>query len=174
TYVLRWWFPEELYKTDNVGDLGKTVAWMTSPAFTRYLLYRDTGLPLGSTNFTLHVRNDLAPKTGLAAPSVSAAPPPSEPPVDNGEKKNLFEGGPAGKQNGQLNKPRGIARDASGNFFVVDTANFRIQKYDKDGNYLAQFCTKGNGDGQFNPINESSTDTGPGGIAVDKAGNVYV
>src|SRR5205823_8592645 len=65
TYVLRWWFPEELYKTNNVGDLGKAWSWMTSPAFTRYLLYRDTGLPLGSTNFNLHIRNDLAVKTGL-------------------------------------------------------------------------------------------------------------
>ena len=62
--MLRWWFPEELYKTDNVGDLGKAWAWMTGPSFTRYLLYRDTGMPLGSTNFTLHVSNDLAQKTG--------------------------------------------------------------------------------------------------------------
>jgi sugar lactone lactonase YvrE len=177
TYVLRWWFPEELYKTNNEGDFGKAIAWMTSPAFTRYLLYRDTGLPLGSTNFTLHVRNDLAPKTGLAAPSITNVPEATQPTeeVTSTVKINLFAGGPAGRQNGQLNKPRGIAQDANGNFYVVDTGNFRVQKYDKDGNYLAKTTGgKGNGDGQFAPINESSTDTGPSGIAVDKAGNIYV
>src|SRR5207253_6721144 len=84
-YVLRWWFPEELYKTDNVGDLGKAWSWMTSPAFTRYLLYRETGLPLGSTNFNPHIRNDLAVKTGLGAVTgTSTTPSGSTPPPDTG------------------------------------------------------------------------------------------
>ena len=172
-YVLRWWFPEELYKTNNVGDLGKAWSWITGPSFVRYLLYRDTGLPLGSTNFNLHIRNDLAVKTGLGAAAGTAAQAPDTT-VDPSVKINLFQGGQAGNANGQLNKPRGIALDANGNFYVVDTANFRVQKYDSKGDYLAKFGSKGNSDGQFAPISDSSSDTGASGIAVDKAGNIYV
>src|SRR5207302_8344339 len=77
-FVLRWWFPEEVYKTASTdpskngeleGDLGKAVQWFLSPAFGRYLLYRDPGMPLGSTNFTMYVRNDLAVKVGMGAPA---------------------------------------------------------------------------------------------------------
>ena len=66
--MLNWWFPEiGTYKdNNNHGDIGMAVKWLMSNGM-KYILYRDPGLPLGSRNFYLHVRNDLADKTGLAA-----------------------------------------------------------------------------------------------------------
>ncbi len=86
----------------------------------------------------------------------------------------LFEQGAAGINRGQFNLPRGIARDGEGNFFVTDAENKRVQKFDPSGKWLLSFGSKGNEDGQFAAISEDSTGTGPGGIAVDKEGNIYV
>jgi DNA-binding beta-propeller fold protein YncE len=64
-----------------------------------------------------------------------------------------------------LNNPRGIATDATGNIYVADSGNHRIQKFDSNGNYLSQFGQRGSSYGDFE---------GPRGIAIDAAGNIYV
>jgi DNA-binding beta-propeller fold protein YncE len=48
---------------------------------------------------------------------------------------------------------------------VVDSGNDRIQKFTKDGRFLAKWGTTGSGDGQFNM---------PWGIDLDSEGNVYI
>ncbi|MDA8325431.1 MAG: hypothetical protein M0033_04365 [Nitrospiraceae bacterium] len=74
--------------------------------------------------------------------------------------------GSAGSGNGQLNiQYGGVAVDSSGNVYVADDANFRIEKFDSKGNYLAQWGSYGSGSGQFNH---------PFGVAADSAGNIYV
>ena len=55
--------------------------------------------------------------------------------------------------------------DSSGNVYVADTDNNRIQKFSSSGVFLAKWGSSGSGDGQFN---------NPWGIAVDSSGNVYV
>jgi sugar lactone lactonase YvrE len=89
---------------------------------------------------------------------------------------NLFAqtAGPGGVNRGQLNLPRGIALDAAGDFYVVDTQNLRVQEFDKTGKFINMFGTKGLGEGQFNSYSDTGVGTGPGGVAVDKDGNVYV
>jgi uncharacterized membrane protein/sugar lactone lactonase YvrE len=93
---------------------------------------------------------------------------------------SMFTLGASGINRGQFNVPRGIARDAEGNFYVVDTGNLRIQKFDSTGKWLAMFGNgRGDGDGQFKRYEDPTTGaeamgTGPGGIAVDPSGNVYV
>jgi DNA-binding beta-propeller fold protein YncE len=57
---------------------------------------------------------------------------------------------------------------------VSDTENKRIQKFDPSGKWLLAFGAKGSADGQFAEISEGSVGTGPGGLAVDKTGNIYV
>ena len=52
----------------------------------------------------------------------------------------------------------GIAVDSSGNVYVADSDNNRIQKFDSNGNFITKWGSNGSGDGQFN---------GPIGIAVD-------
>ncbi|MFM8792362.1 MAG: 6-bladed beta-propeller, partial [Solirubrobacterales bacterium] len=73
--------------------------------------------------------------------------------------------GGAGSGNGQFNTPEWVAVDPSGNVFVADRGNDRIQKFDASGNYLGKWGSAGNGPGQFQNI---------GGVAVGAGGEVYV
>src|SRR5713226_5342947 len=62
--------------------------------------------------------------------------------------------GPAG---GQFDTPYAVATDASGNIFVTDTGNHRIQKFDATGNFVTAWGSEGPGAGQLE---------GPRGVAV--------
>jgi hypothetical protein len=58
-----------------------------------------------------------------------------------------------------------IAIDSSGNVYVADTYNHRIQKLTLNGQFVTKWGSEGSGDGQF----EWNL-----GIAIDSSGNVYV
>ena len=73
--------------------------------------------------------------------------------------------GMSGSGNGQCNRPYSVSVDNSGNIYVADTFNNRVQKFDSSGNYLFQFGKPGSGNGQFNQ---------PQGVTVDSGGNIYV
>ena len=80
--------------------------------------------------------------------------------------------GTYGPDDGQFSIPNGIAVDPSGNIIVTDgreaggtVSNYRVQKFNPNGTFLAKWGSYGSGDGQF---------TDPQGIAVDQSGNVYV
>jgi hypothetical protein len=77
----------------------------------------------------------------------------------------MFLFGEFGTANGELKFPRGITTDSSGNTYVVDTSNNRVQIFDSTGTYVSKFGSSGTGNGQF---------TGPTGIALDGSGNIYV
>ncbi|MGH3056227.1 MAG: 6-bladed beta-propeller, partial [Gaiellaceae bacterium] len=61
--------------------------------------------------------------------------------------------------------PTRAAVDPSGNVYVVDYGNHRIEIFSNDGVYLGQFGGMGRGPGQF---------LGPIGIAIDANGFIYV
>ena len=50
---------------------------------------------------------------------------------------------------GQFNSPEGIALDFSGNIYVADTNNHRIQKFDSAGAFQSKFGFLSSGDGNF-------------------------
>jgi DNA-binding beta-propeller fold protein YncE len=70
-----------------------------------------------------------------------------------------------GSANGALGYPAGVAVDGSGNVYVVDAGNNRVQVFSSAGTYVAQWGAQGSGNGQINT---------PLGIAVASSGNVYV
>jgi tripartite motif-containing protein 71 len=73
--------------------------------------------------------------------------------------------GGSGNSTGQLETPHGVDIDSSGNVYVVDTGNYRIQKFDSNGNYITMWGSKGSGEGQFLHGHD---------IAFDSSGNIYV
>ncbi len=98
----------------------------------------------------------------------------------------LFKFGSFGTGEGQFSAPSDLSVDSSDNIYVVDTNNFRIQKFDKDGKFLRmwgfgvsfgreqfEICTFGCREGIQGPGGNGQF-LRPQGIAVDIAGNVYV
>jgi DNA-binding beta-propeller fold protein YncE len=77
----------------------------------------------------------------------------------------LLKWGTTGLGNGQFDEPSGIAVDASGNVYVVDRFNDRVQKFSSTGVHMTHWGGSGTGAGQFDS---------PRGIAVDASGHVYV
>ncbi len=73
--------------------------------------------------------------------------------------------GTSGSGDGQFDRAAGLAVDSSGNIWVSDTYNHRVQKFSSSGTYLSQFGSYGPGNGQL---------IKPFGIAFDSAGNIYV
>ena len=73
--------------------------------------------------------------------------------------------GSRGNKPGEFARPRGLTDDASGNIYVADTGNHRVQKFDSDGKFILSFGVFGTGVGELHS---------PNGIAVDDAGNIYV
>jgi len=73
--------------------------------------------------------------------------------------------GSQGNKAGEFSRPRGVAADSIGNFYVADTGNHRVQKFDSDGAFIFSYGVFGKGVGELDS---------PNGIAVDKADNIYV
>jgi YD repeat-containing protein len=75
------------------------------------------------------------------------------------------QAGVTGSGNGQFNGPRGIAVSASGDVWVADAFNDRVEEFKEDGEYLAKFGSAGKGSGQLEE---------PKALATTSAGNVLV
>src|SRR5437763_9006693 len=88
---------------------------------------------------TTLARAEAASSRSASAPLVISTAPPA---VRRGWGGN-------GTGNGQLSAPFGLALDSTGNVYVADVANHRIQKFSSVGTYLTQWGTKGTGNGQF-------------------------
>jgi DNA-binding beta-propeller fold protein YncE len=78
---------------------------------------------------------------------------------------HLFDFGRRGSGNGEFNLARDAAVAPDGRVYVVDTGNFRIQVFDRDGRFLKAFGGVGRQPGNF---------ARPREIAIDAEGRVYV
>ena len=84
--------------------------------------------------------------------------------LDKESGKTVQTIGEAGSEEGKFNRPTHVSVDHLGNIYVNDAFNFRIQKFDPQGNYLKHFGYQGDTLGGF---------ARPKGIAVDRDGIVY-
>ncbi len=57
--------------------------------------------------------------------------------------------GSEGTHDGQFDYPMGIATNAAGDVWVVDSNNDRVQEFSKEGKYITQFGSRGSGHGQL-------------------------
>jgi uncharacterized protein (TIGR03663 family) len=146
-----WWEPDW-----KQLDLAKLARWLTT---------REAFNPVGSSDAVMYVLKDL--KAGMTIAPVAVNPPPAargyartstvlQPVAVWGEK---------GTAPGQFNEPRGLAVDAAGNLYVVDSKNNRIQKLSADGKPVTTWGHEGQETGNFKD---------PCGIAVGPDGAVYV
>jgi len=78
--------------------------------------------------------------------------------------------GTSGLNPGQFGFPTNLEFDSDKNLYVVDYSNSRVQKFNRNGNFILTFGSQGNARGQFNwGLLGGSAD-----ISVDKFNNVYV
>ncbi|GAF84493.1 unnamed protein product, partial [marine sediment metagenome] len=61
----------------------------------------------------------------------------------------VLKWGSEGSGDGQFDGISGVAVDSSGNVYVADNENHRIQKFTSDGAFLIKWGSQGSGDGQF-------------------------
>lgn len=73
--------------------------------------------------------------------------------------------GARGSEPGMLKNPRDIALDATGNIWVADTGNDRLQKFNPEGALVQVIGRSGSGEGELSD---------PAGVAVTPKGNVVV
>lgn len=81
------------------------------------------------------------------------------------EAQHVAMWGSQGAGNGQLNGPYGVALDATGNLWVADAFNHRLQVFAPDGTFMRAIGTHGTADGQF---------VTPTWVAFDGAGSYFV
>jgi predicted membrane-bound mannosyltransferase/DNA-binding beta-propeller fold protein YncE len=169
-YTLRWSFPEDYRNVgekddiaDGIGDfassLGNRDTW---DRWWGFWFHRDI-LPEGGVEGRLFVPLDF--ETVDPGPSSSSPVGRDETSRPAADVEGRYIIGQLGALPGQMNTPLGLALDASGNVYVVDSGNSRIQKFDPRGRPLGAVGVPGAGPGQFNQ---------PSDIAVDAAGNIYV
>ncbi len=86
--------------------------------------------------------------------------------VFDGKSGELLQSiGKRGSAEGELNLPLMVDVDAEGNSYVIDSGNFRVQRFDREGNFVSTFGQVGVRMGHFSR---------PKGIAVDSEGKIYV
>lgn len=81
----------------------------------------------------------------------------------SGKPQSRF--GKPGSKPGELFQPTNIAIGPDGDLYVVDTGNFRVQRFTAEGKFVRSYGEVGSTPGSF---------ARPKGIALDRAGRLYV
>lgn len=85
--------------------------------------------------------------------------------IDKDSGKTIQEIGGIGKKEGLFYKPSHVIVDKQGYLYVNDSFNFRVQKFDLNGNFMKKFGFPGDTLGAF---------ARPKGLDIDREGHLYV
>ena len=85
--------------------------------------------------------------------------------IEKASGRPLFKFGKAGSGVGELFHPTNIALGPDGDIYVVETSNFRVQRFTAEGKPVRTYGEVGSTLGSF---------TRPKGIAIDRKGRMYV
>ncbi len=85
--------------------------------------------------------------------------------LEKGSGRPLFKFGKAGSGDGELFHPTNISLGPDGDIYVVETSNFRVQRFTAEGKTVRTYGSVGSTLGSF---------ARPKGIAVDKTGRLLV
>ena len=80
-------------------------------------------------------------------------------------EEDLSLGGDPNKENYYFPRRASLTVDDHGNIYVLDSGNYRIQKYDSSGNYLLSIGRQGQGPGEFQY---------PSNLSLDAKGNLLI
>lgn len=156
--IRAWWFP------DPTRD--GAVSRPTFRDMVRLWLFHEIWSPIGSQDATFFVRKDLAGTGPLEPLQLQVQDTSSRDyPADGTELPAARVFGVAGNGPGQFSEPRAVAADPSGNLYVADSKNSRIEILDANGAFLRALGAPGEGPGQLKE---------PCGVAVGPSGQVYV
>ncbi len=171
-YRLIWW-PSETYKDLTFAKIIKGIGSAESRRnFWNVFFYRKYSYPLSQwphvNRFAMYVRRDIATQLWDYGPEVVTEE--IVLPGEEYEKKlrqvsPLQVWGSEGGGAGQFRYPKGVALDAQGNLYVVDSQNHRVVKLGPNGEHLLTIGGQGNAPGQFNE---------PWSVAVDAEGYIFV
>lgn len=85
--------------------------------------------------------------------------------LDKRSGRTLFTFGQAGSEPGELFHPTNLAVGPDGDIYVVETSNYRIQRFTAEGRTVRSYGAVGSVPGSF---------ARPKGIAIDRAGRLYI
>ncbi len=85
--------------------------------------------------------------------------------LEKASGKSLFVFGKAGSGVGELYHPTNIALGPDGDLYVVDTSNYRVQRFTAEGRQVQSYGEVGSTSGSF---------ARPKGIVMDRTGRMYV
>src|SRR5437763_615827 len=126
---------------------------------TNQALAERAGVAPGSGERRMRRRTAAVVTTAVAASVVAWAP------IASASYTFVASWGGLGTGPGQFNQPRGLAVSSSGDVYVADSLNNRVQRFAADGTFLGQWGGAGAGDGQFQ---------GPYGVTIGPTGDVFV
>lgn len=124
------------------------------------LIYRNEDTSLFQINRSLN--RVVGMKNGQEIIDAPPLPPALRPP----EPGMSLLSSESGTHNGQFQEPRGLIADATGNIYVADTRNYRLQVFRPDGSYAWQVGEQGAEDSQFNEPNDAAIDPLTGDIFI--------
>jgi hypothetical protein len=151
--------PSYTYQWESCDSLGEGCLGISGATTTSYKL------GAGEVGETLRVVVSATNSAGSASSTSAATPVVVASSGSGGPLVYSAQFGSEGSGDGQFNHPGDVAIDSTGDLFVLDQDNGRVEVFNPEGEYLRQFGSTGTAAGKLRD---------PDGLAIDSKGDVWV